>query len=229
MSVPKPFQDAAVDAAMAAFANEGGRRRFLVADEVGLGKTVVAKEVARRMSDDGRVFRTGPPTSRPIWPNRSACEPAASAFTASAEPSSESRSDAMSRSPSAMRKRSPRARARARTIPATATTQQRPHAPMRFGAVSTPRSGLMCLRRRRSGKKASTFIPGAPASYIGIYRPIRSISSSARAGSSGTPGWRFEDIWRDFSRAKFLPRTWARGRPGSDWRSAQSDLLTRVG
>lgn len=53
MSVPKPFQDAAVDAAMAAFANEGGRRRFLVADEVGLGKTVVAKEVARRMSDDG--------------------------------------------------------------------------------------------------------------------------------------------------------------------------------
>ena len=31
-----------------------GRRRFLVADEVGLGKTVVAKELARRMSDDGR-------------------------------------------------------------------------------------------------------------------------------------------------------------------------------
>lgn len=54
MSVPKPFQEAAVDAALSAFANQAGRRRFLVADEVGLGKTVVAKEVARRMADDGR-------------------------------------------------------------------------------------------------------------------------------------------------------------------------------
>jgi len=54
MTVPKPFQQAAVDAAFAAFADHGTRRRFLVADEVGLGKTVVAKELARRMSDDGR-------------------------------------------------------------------------------------------------------------------------------------------------------------------------------
>ena len=54
MSDPKPFQAAAVDAALAAFANQGGRRRFLVADEVGLGKTVVAKEVTRRMSEDGK-------------------------------------------------------------------------------------------------------------------------------------------------------------------------------
>lgn len=54
MSAPKPFQKAAVDAAIAAFADLGGRRRFLVADEVGLGKTVVAKELACRMADDGR-------------------------------------------------------------------------------------------------------------------------------------------------------------------------------
>jgi hypothetical protein len=54
MSAPKPFQEAAVDAAFAIFTTPGGRRRFLVADEVGLGKTVVAKELARRMSDDGR-------------------------------------------------------------------------------------------------------------------------------------------------------------------------------
>jgi len=54
MSAPKPFQEAAVNAALAAFEELTGRRRFLVADEVGLGKTVVAKEVARRMSQDGR-------------------------------------------------------------------------------------------------------------------------------------------------------------------------------
>lgn len=54
MSAPKPFQKAAVDAAFAAFADPDGRRRFLVADEVGLGKTVVAKELACRMADGGR-------------------------------------------------------------------------------------------------------------------------------------------------------------------------------
>lgn len=54
MSTPKPFQQAAVDAALSAFAGKAGRKRFLVADEVGLGKTVVAKEVARRMSKDGK-------------------------------------------------------------------------------------------------------------------------------------------------------------------------------
>ena len=54
MIAPKPFQEAAVNAALAAFDDLAGRRRFLVADEVGLGKTVVAKEVARCMSSDGR-------------------------------------------------------------------------------------------------------------------------------------------------------------------------------
>lgn len=54
MSTPKPFQEAAVSAALAAFADVRGRRRFLVADEVGLGKTIVARELARRMSENGR-------------------------------------------------------------------------------------------------------------------------------------------------------------------------------
>ncbi|MDE0109219.1 MAG: DEAD/DEAH box helicase [Bryobacterales bacterium] len=54
MIAPKPFQEAAVKAALSAFADREGRRRFLVADEVGLGKTVVAKELVRRMSEDGR-------------------------------------------------------------------------------------------------------------------------------------------------------------------------------
>jgi adenosyl cobinamide kinase/adenosyl cobinamide phosphate guanylyltransferase len=53
MTAPKPFQVSTVNAALAAFADPASRRRFLVADEVGLGKTVVAKEVARRMSSDG--------------------------------------------------------------------------------------------------------------------------------------------------------------------------------
>jgi superfamily II DNA or RNA helicase len=49
MSHPKPFQEATVEAAFATLSNDLGRRRFLVADEVGLGKTVVAREVARRL------------------------------------------------------------------------------------------------------------------------------------------------------------------------------------
>lgn len=53
MNDPKPFQDATVQAAIRTFEDRAGRRRFLVADEVGLGKTVVAKEIARRMSNDG--------------------------------------------------------------------------------------------------------------------------------------------------------------------------------
>jgi len=53
MREPKPFQSAAVEAALAAFALGKERRRFLVADEVGLGKTVVAKEIASRMSKCG--------------------------------------------------------------------------------------------------------------------------------------------------------------------------------
>lgn len=49
MSTPKPFQAAAVEAAMKAFEKKR-QRNFLVADEVGLGKTVVAKEVAKLMA-----------------------------------------------------------------------------------------------------------------------------------------------------------------------------------
>ena len=46
---PFPFQQATVDAAVARLGGRG-RKRFLVADEVGLGKTVVAREVIRKLS-----------------------------------------------------------------------------------------------------------------------------------------------------------------------------------
>ena len=49
---PFPFQEATVAAAIARL-DGTGRRRFLVADEVGLGKTVVAREVIRQLSRDG--------------------------------------------------------------------------------------------------------------------------------------------------------------------------------
>lgn len=42
---PRPFQQATIDAAVAALGAGSGTRRFLVADEVGLGKTLVAREV----------------------------------------------------------------------------------------------------------------------------------------------------------------------------------------
>ena len=48
----KPFQRATIDAATAAFSVKGTSRRFLVADEVGLGKTVVARGVVQRMSQN---------------------------------------------------------------------------------------------------------------------------------------------------------------------------------
>jgi hypothetical protein len=41
----KKFQEATVRAAVAALKREGGSRRFLIADEVGLGKTLVARDV----------------------------------------------------------------------------------------------------------------------------------------------------------------------------------------
>lgn len=51
MSVePKPFQSATIDAAIRAFGARTGSRRFLVADEVGLGKTVVASGLIQRIS-----------------------------------------------------------------------------------------------------------------------------------------------------------------------------------
>ena len=49
---PFPFQQATVDAAVARLGGRGPRR-FLVADEVGLGKTVVAREVIRKLSGGG--------------------------------------------------------------------------------------------------------------------------------------------------------------------------------
>lgn len=49
MANPKPFQIATVKAALRAFSKKNAR--FLVADEVGLGKTVVAQQVIQRMMD----------------------------------------------------------------------------------------------------------------------------------------------------------------------------------
>ena len=51
MKPPKPFQAATVERALAAFSSKTGTRRFLVADEVGLGKTVVAREIVRRLAE----------------------------------------------------------------------------------------------------------------------------------------------------------------------------------
>ncbi len=49
MARPKPFQTATVEAVLRAFRQQNAR--FLVADEVGLGKTVVAQQVIRRMME----------------------------------------------------------------------------------------------------------------------------------------------------------------------------------
>ena len=52
MSVePKPFQWATIEVVMRAFETDDGPRRFLVADEVGLGKTIVARGIVERMSE----------------------------------------------------------------------------------------------------------------------------------------------------------------------------------
>lgn len=51
-STPRPFQEATVSAAVEALTGKGSRR-FLVADEVGLGKTTVAREVLRHLSKAG--------------------------------------------------------------------------------------------------------------------------------------------------------------------------------
>ncbi|MHA6195023.1 helicase-related protein [Pseudomonas wadenswilerensis] len=57
MSGPKPFQVATAAAALATLGKTEGKRRFLVADEVGLGKTVVAREVARCLFDTFKTCR----------------------------------------------------------------------------------------------------------------------------------------------------------------------------
>jgi Type III restriction enzyme, res subunit len=54
MPQPKPFQNAAIAAACASFQSAKGSKRFLVADEVGLGKTVVAQQVIQRLAGAGR-------------------------------------------------------------------------------------------------------------------------------------------------------------------------------
>jgi len=51
-SIPRPFQDATVAAAVDCLKGRNSRR-FLVADEVGLGKTTVAREVVKRLSRGG--------------------------------------------------------------------------------------------------------------------------------------------------------------------------------
>ena len=51
MSTAKPFQVATIKAALRALRSGTGSRRFLVADEVGLGKTIVAREVIREMME----------------------------------------------------------------------------------------------------------------------------------------------------------------------------------
>ena len=52
----KPFQEATVKAATAALTGGNLRRRFLVADEVGLGKTVVARDTLAALASKFRKF-----------------------------------------------------------------------------------------------------------------------------------------------------------------------------
>lgn len=54
MPDPKPFQSAAVDAACKALRNKKASRRFLIADEVGLGKTVVAQQIIKKLAGPER-------------------------------------------------------------------------------------------------------------------------------------------------------------------------------
>jgi hypothetical protein len=55
VSEPKGFQVATASAALATLTKEDGARRFLVADEVGLGKTVVARTIIRDMMKGRRT------------------------------------------------------------------------------------------------------------------------------------------------------------------------------
>jgi hypothetical protein len=51
---PLPFQEATAEAALATFKRSNGPRRFLIADEVGLGKTVVAQRIIEKMLEGRR-------------------------------------------------------------------------------------------------------------------------------------------------------------------------------
>ncbi|WBO21775.1 DEAD/DEAH box helicase family protein [Sphingomonas abietis] len=55
-ALPKPFQQATVAAATAALTGANPLRRFLVADEVGLGKTVVARDTLAALARKARKF-----------------------------------------------------------------------------------------------------------------------------------------------------------------------------
>src|ERR1700737_2985866 len=54
MPQPKPFQSAAIAVACSSFKAKQGSKRFLVADEVGLGKTVVAQQIIEQLTDANR-------------------------------------------------------------------------------------------------------------------------------------------------------------------------------
>lgn len=56
----KPFQKATVEAAYRTLTRKSGTRRFLVADEVGLGKTIVASGVIQKLSDKKAAAGGGP-------------------------------------------------------------------------------------------------------------------------------------------------------------------------
>src|SRR5690349_1148633 len=49
---PKQFQEATVRAVIRSFQDKGATRRFLVADEPGLGKTFVARRVLSELSEN---------------------------------------------------------------------------------------------------------------------------------------------------------------------------------
>jgi hypothetical protein len=49
LNKPRKFQAATVDAAWRQLSSKSGSQRFLVADEVGLGKTIIAQQVLRRL------------------------------------------------------------------------------------------------------------------------------------------------------------------------------------
>src|SRR4030081_3470846 len=55
MRLLERFQTATVDAALESLSDEGVRR-FLIADEVGLGKTIVAREIALALRGSRRRF-----------------------------------------------------------------------------------------------------------------------------------------------------------------------------
>lgn len=62
---PKPFQDATVEAVVRAFKGNG-TRRFLVADEPGLGKTLVARQVLSKLSEKNKLTVLYVCASQPI-------------------------------------------------------------------------------------------------------------------------------------------------------------------